>query len=455
MRYIEELSWILDKIGVWADTLELQEKLYGENIAFVHSLGLKCDSVGWSELTRDDPRADEILDKIRGFCVENGWTARGMYRRSYEDFDTDWYELDGDYFRDPTVKESVEVPAQEGGTVELCRLHAYREITVAPKLWRSRVYVPERFLEAFREMNMTGLDFCWAKDTGKYAAHQYFTVYAGQRIPRVAVGWDLKKRDLRKLGPDGGWLPRLGQVFSKWTQLSLPECYLKEDMPAGGIAYAYIPSSWSCCGLYQILVHKDVAQRLLQAKAVPASALKPVPVLDDLPSDYTLRETSPYHRPTQEYMAQSLRDYEALKKKVRPTWVVTEKDALKLLRKAKKEGQLGKKLAKAKVEALAGTAYGPLLPYYLITGGGYLSDEYKLLTVPESQMETAEFYQALEKEELLAVKPEGLVICTCANGDKVLLLHDGTVIRFSHEAPGVCEQWQSLPQFIVDAINEC
>ena len=135
--------------------------------------------------------------------------------------------------------------------------------------------------------------------------------------------------------------------------------------------------------------------------------------------------------------------------------VVTEKDALKLLRKAKKEGQLGKKLAKAKAEALAGTAYGPLLPYYLITGGGYLSDEYKLLTVPESQMETAEFYQALEKEELLAVKPEGLVICTCANGDKVLLLHDGTVIRFSHEAPEVCEQWQSLPQFIVDAINEC
>ena len=308
---------------------------------------------------------------------------------------------------------------------------------------------------SFREMNMTGLDFCWAKDTGKYAAHQYFTVYAGQRIPRVAVGWDLKKRDLRKLGPDGGWLPRLGQVFSKWTQLSLPECYLKEDMPAGGIAYAYIPSSWSCCGLYQILVHKDVAQRLLQAKAVPASALKPVPVLDALPSDYTLRETSPYHRPTQEYMAQSLRDYEALKKKVRPTWVVTEKDALKLLRKAKKEGQLGKKLAKAKVEALAGTAYGPLLPYYLITGGGYLSDEYKLLTVPESQMETAGFYQALEKEELLAVKPQGLVICTCANGDKVLLLHDGTVIRFNHEAPEVCEQWQSLPQFIVDAINEC
>ena len=57
-------------------------------------------------------------------------------------------------------------------------------------------------------------------------------------------------------------------------------------------------------------------------------------------------------------------------------------------------------------------------------------------------------------EELLTDKPVGVVIAVCADGDKVLLLRDGAVIRFSHEAPETVNRWPSLAQFIADAIQE-
>ena len=453
MKFIEDVHWILDKPGT---TIHNQDEQFRENIAFVHSLGKKCDCVGWSNLRRDDPQAEEILEKIVDFCKENGWTARGLYTREYADFDTDWFEIDGADFKDNTFGEYISVPSQDGGTVKICSIKAYRELSVAPKSWGRRLYVPERFYNAYRESGMTGLDFCWAKDTGKYAAQQYFEIFGTERIPQVAVAWNLDEQDLRSLGTDGGWLPRLGEVFSKWTQLNLPYCYKKEDMPAGGIAYAYIPGTFTCCGLYQILIHKDVAQKLLHEKAIPEKALKPVPVLDDIPSGYTLYKTSDCPRPSKTYMEQSLLNCEALKRKARPLWQISEKDARKVLRKTKtdRKGDFSSKLSKTKAEALAETEYAPMLPYYLIANGGSLSEEYRLLCVEESVAETKVFYQSLEREELLEVKPEGIVICTCANGDWILLLQDGAVIRFSHEAPETIQQWPSLAQFIVDAIND-
>ena len=453
MKYIEDVHWILDKPGT---TIHNQDEQFKENIAFVHSLGKKCDCVGWSNLRRDDPQAEEILQKIAAFCKEKGWSARGLYTREYADFDADWFEIDGAYFKDNTVGEYISVPAQDGGTAKICSIKAYRELSVAPKSWGRSLYVPERFYKTYRESGMTGLDFCWAKDTGKYAAQQYFEIFGTERIPQVAVAWDLNNQDLRKLGTDGGWLPRLGEVFARWTQLNLPYCYRKEDMPAGGIAYAYIPGTFSCCGLYQVLVHKDVAQQLLQEKAIPTGALKPVPVLDVIPSGYTLRATSICPRPTREYMEQSLLNYDILKKKDRPLWQISEKDALRVLRKVKtdRKEDFGKKLSKAKAEVLTEIKYAPMLPYYLIANGGQLSDEYRLLSLDESDTATSEFRNILESEELLEDKPDGIVICACANGDWVLLLRDGTVIRFSHEVPEITEQWPSLAQFIVDAIND-
>ena len=89
MKTVERLDWILDKDD---ESISNDEK-YRLNIEFVHSLGLKCDCVGWSTLDLHNPRADEILSAIDSFCKKNGWRARGIYTRNYTDFSSDWYEL--------------------------------------------------------------------------------------------------------------------------------------------------------------------------------------------------------------------------------------------------------------------------------------------------------------------------------------------------------------------------
>ena len=456
MQYKEDLMWILDKNGVRLSNTDAWQKARDENIAFVHSLGKKCDCVGWSTLKRDDPKAEEILDRISAFCKENGWTARGLYTREYENLETDWYAVQSVFFKDGTVGKIEGVPDRDGGTLKTHEISAYRELLTGPKTWGKNLYLPDRFRKACLKHNLSGLEFCWVKDTGKYAAEQYFQAFGTVRISRVATGWNLKRQDLCKLPLDSGWLPRLGEVIGQWTQLQLPYCYLKEDMPAAGIAYAYIPQTFHCCGLYEVLIHKDIAKLLLQEKAISANALMPAPVVDALPGGYTRMDTEPCPRPLETYMAQSIANYEKLIVKARPERKISEKDALKVMRKAKtdRKGDFQKKLPQKREEEMLASKFAPLVPYYKVAEGGFLSDEYELLAQKDIQTETAEFYDRLEKEELLEKQPEGMVIARCANGDKVLLLKEGSVIRFSHEEPDIVDEWQSLAQFVFDAVSE-
>ena len=105
MKIIETLDWILDK----DDTHIADDEKFRLNIEFVHSLGLKCDCVGWSKLDLQNPRADEILYAIDSFCKKNGWKARGIYTRTYSDYTSDWYEIVPSAFNDNTLCDYLDM----------------------------------------------------------------------------------------------------------------------------------------------------------------------------------------------------------------------------------------------------------------------------------------------------------------------------------------------------------
>ena len=113
-----------------------------------------------------------------------------------------------------------------------------------------------------------------------------------------------------------------------------------------------------------------------------------------------------------------------------------------------------KALPKSKSEALLNSDYNALIPYYSIANGCFLSDEYEFLSFVRAMEENDEFQEHLSKEELLDAKPDGIVIGRCPDGDVILLCNDGKVVRISHEEPVTVEQWPTLAQFFVDAINE-
>ena len=453
MNYTEKISWILDKPKKFSQNWE--ENIQ-QNIDFVHSLGLKCDSVGWSKLDLASPRTEEIFEKITAFCEENGWKARCVYTRKYMDFKSDWYELVFTDFKDSTVSDMIDLPTDSTKRVRGYELRAFHELSPTPKEGYTSIYLPERFRNFCMQNGINGLEFCWARDKGKYEAEQYFLAYGNRLIPRMATNFEINNGDTAKLAEAGGWLSKLPATFHTMQIIDLPDCYLAEDLPEGGIVYGYVPETPSRNVRYQLLIHKDVMEAMVQQRVLPASCFRPAPVFETLPGSYTLHSTEPIPRPTAQYMAQMLAEYEKLKQTPRPVRMVSEKDALKLLRLAKKarKEEFQKALTKAKAQPLLDTDYAPMVPYYTVANGGFLSDEYELLSYDCAVTENEEFQKELEAEELLETKPQGIVIAKCPDGDAVLLCNDGTVIRFSHEVPEVLDQWPTLAQFIADTAQE-
>ena len=452
MKIIEILDWILDK----NDKRINGEEEYLLNIEFVRSLGLKCDCVGWSKLDLQNPRTDEILSAIDSFCKKNGWKARGIYTRKYEDYTSDWYELVPTTFKDNTLCDSDECDSEQGEMVKIYNLRAYHEVHPSPKWWYESILVPERFRDTCIRHGITDVDFCWAKDKGKYQAEQYFHLYSNKQVSTIAEGRNLTIEDREKIDALGGYLPKIADVFYKLQLIDLQDCYIESDIPNCNIALAYCPRTFTYCGRNKFLIHKDFAQTLLREKAISESDLTPAMIVKELPSGYTLSQTVMPDRPIASCFKKSIAEYEKLKNTERPLRMISEKDALKLLRLAKKERKedFKKAFPKAKSDGIAKTNYAPVLPYYLIANGGYLSDEYELLPYEIATEENKLFAQELLTEELLDAKPDGIVIAKCPDGDKILLCTDGKVIRFSHEQPVAIEEWVSLAQFVADAINE-
>ena len=452
MKIIETLDWILDN----DDKSIADDDKYRLNIEFVHSLGLKCDCVGWSKLDLQNPRANEILSAIDSFCKKNGWKARGIYTRTYADYTSDWYEIVPAAFKDNTLYDSYECESERGETVEIFNLRAYHELRPSPKWWYESILVPERFRDACVRHGITDVDFCWARDKGKYQAEQYFHLYCNKQIPTIAEGRNITIEDRDKIDALGGYLPKIADIFYKLQLIDLQECYIESDIPNCNIALAYCPKTFTYCGRNKFLIHKDFAQKLLQEKAISQSDLTPAVVVKELPSGYTLSHTVMPDRPIASCMQKSIAEYEKLKSTERPLRLISEKDAVKLLRLAKKERKedFKKAFTKSKSVDITETSYAPLLPYYLIANGGYLSNEYELLSYDIATEENMLFTEELLTEELLEIKPDGIVIAKCPDGDKILLCTDGKVIRFSHEEPVATEEWVSLAQFIADAINE-
>lgn len=451
MKFKEHLTWILDKrVHRFND-----EDKYQQNIDFVHSLGKKCDCVGWSELDMDEPDADEVLDKIEAFCKEQGWRARGWYERTYTDVESDWYEIKIESFKENTKLDKVPVETQSGKEIYLSVISAYHEINIAPKGFRN-VCVPDRFRKACIENGITDVDFCWVQDKGRYEAEQYFYLFPHKRIPRIAYDRYIDKKQKARMQSLGGSLPKIASFFYDLDHIHLQDCYLKEDMPSGGIAYVYCAQTYDFCGRYTVLIHKDTAEMLIKEKALSRSDLIPACIVDKCPEGYDLDKTEEAPRPLKEYMEKVYKEYEGLKAKGRPEYVVKEKDALKFLRKTKAERKedFNKRLTKKVAESITAPLYSSVLPYYLVSDGCLLSDEYTFLSYAESLKETEEFFENLEKEELLETKPDGIVIATCADGDYVLLTETEKVIRFSHEAPDIISEWQNLAKFFVEAIND-
>lgn len=452
MDYQEELLWILDGTSksVW-DEAENERR-----IAFVHSLGLKCDCVGWSELDLGDARADGVLDQIEAFCKETGWSARGYYTRTSCDSHSGWYRLACGDFKDNEYIDLLRIPFPGSlDYVRMPRIKAYAVLDHSPKALSPFFFFPDRFRKGCAENRITDFRFSWLPDKGKYAGEQYFVACPQCRVPRMMrdYNYDLKQGAegsiLEAIAALGGKLTRVAEIFRD-LYIMLPVCYLREDLPESGIGYAFMHQTYSTPGKSDILLRADRARELVDAGLLNPKMLAPVSVSDDPLPGYALMETEELPFPDDQMKA-----YEELLKKNRPQRNFTQKDSLKLLRKAKKErpedfkSPLPKKFCEPLAQGLP-----DLAAWYGISDGGWLSEEYRFLPYEEAIAEGTAYSEAARKEELSQLPALGAVIAKCPDGDKVILTPVGEVCRISHEVPEITAQWKNPAQFLADAVSD-
>jgi len=495
MKKQEGITWILDRPHT--EIVELKQKYpnhdeymkhliaydtdkYAKNIEFVHSLGLKCDSVGWSYLDFGRPDTGEILTKIEKFCNDENWYARGVYSCNYTDFESDWYKI--------AAKDIDTVSHCEGNTCAPYAIEAYK---YPPKHlllgWHNIIpaLVSERFRQVCTDNNVPDADFCRAKDVGKYDAPPRFFMYLKNRVSTIACGNGLRYSDeyfpyfnradgttvykhreeyckdhsktsplYERLQKLGGYLPRLAEVFNNLT-VFLCDHYKADEFPESGFAYIQGERDFNKQAL---LVHKDTAELLIREKLLDRSQLHPIMTYTaDIPEGYTeaVYNNRAYPPFDPEYAEKAEEEYRLTAHIKRPQRKTTDNMALKLLRMAKRDNKesYGKRMKKELSEQLTGTAYEALIPYYLTADGGDLGGEYSFLDYNSAAESTAEFKEAMSKEELTEEIPHGTVFAKCADGDAVILTPTGEVKRITHGYPEVNETWPTLAQFFTEALE--
>ena len=435
----ERLSWIIDRNkNACGD-----EKEWKENRDFVHSLGLKCDCVGWCNYDLESNDADGVLDRMDKYKEENRCYLRGYYRRTYPSQDSEWYTLHLKYIQSEYEENEEEIRAYKVPKNVHCIYENHKSYLAL---------VSDEFRKICIEQQFSGVKFKWMKDIGKYKSDQYFSMYLTNKVPyfyslnNLSVADPEGRMRLCKLG---GKLPRLVNMFYD-LDIDMSVCIKKADLPNTDFSY-YNYDTYSYVET-DVLIRKRVAEILLQRRVISRSDLRAINIIDEIPSEYenyTSQELKPI---SEEDMEDSIKGYNEFLKIPKEERAISEKMALLLLRKQKRAEKeyFNKSLSKRNCEKLVGTIYETMIPYYKVCDGGVLSDEYTLLSYKESIDEKEEFKEEVKLEEWL-VPTEGVLIAKCADGDAVVLTYGKRVERISHEDYEITEVWDNVENFIYDA----
>lgn len=488
MKIDEHLSWILDyKKDTYSYEEEVPDKCISssewvernyikfeakikENVEFVHSLGLKCDSVGWCSLDLNRPDIDSLLEKINAFALKEGFYLRGNYSREISDFDSEWYLLESEYLSNGEWNY-VNVTDRNGNLLKIDEVYAYKVPKYIQALWNTKLpHVNENIRNCCLNHGFSGVDFYWIRDIGRYNATQFFGLVIENTVSEFACDRYLSYSDSKdkeyknndhsvgsplyqKYLALGGTLPKLSQMFYD-LGINLPIQLPRNKMPESD--FAYINFYRGDYSKHYALIKKDIADILLSEKVIRKEYLTPVILYDKEPKGYHIQTSETLQYPSEEVIKKLEFDYDKLKKNPRPERKASEKDALKLFRKIKRlrPEDFKKRLDKKKLETLVATTYELLSSYYSISDGGYLSDEYCFLSYMESLSETQVFTVEIENEELLIDSYTGVVIAKCADGDTVIFNNDNSVKRISHETLDVCESWDTVAQFFFDSLAD-
>jgi hypothetical protein len=456
---------------------------------------LKTNSGCWSFIELDSPVLEDFICQARARIQRNeavffGLNSLCIYPDCSEGFE--WYEL-GPYAGFPNENTGA------NDTPLTCKAFKIPPTAHTARGWFHNPCVSERFVSIVHQHHLTGVDFVWVKDIGKYKAPQWFIPvpsnplgrgvdhpwYKPPMLDRVQdfltrdVNWRMGKwrfdvNELQRLGTipqpfrDVFELFLLSKSKNPHTSDSLTimsnKRYLREFLPSSDFAYIWDDSQQE---MRRLCLSARARAIFLAEGVIRPDELDPIQIIEELPpgcrqldgignmppSCYTPEQVA-------SLKAQLAEDWQKHAVTEKPLRSIKLKEALSLIRSAKRSrADDFTKAAKAAVLSN--------LPFALpddwkavlsISNGGTLADECLMLPVDDiahaRQVKTEEMTHLFDD---VPYDPPLLPIAKSPDGDWYGLMPNAgngvsRVLRISHEDWSAVDTWDSIPLFIFDML---
>ncbi len=447
-----------EKLSLIIDHPKLRDEAEWEYArSFMKRVGLKSDSVGWCKLK--NPSSDK-LKEIFALAKEENVTVRGMYDLNLKkDFESEWYLIDT-----PAIPASLDICRSRSFTV---KGKEHTVIEFAAYLIPSWVDVTDDVTDnfgfaSFREdikkkleaFGFTGGEFIWIPDCGRYEAPQFYSLECECFTSECYennndYGKDIESNRFETLTDT----IRLVNEGCRQLHITLPRGINKNLMP--DCDFCGVRLNTDHRGL---LISKRLRDFIVKECNVNADRFTPFLCFEVNPTSKNspLLTTKYKARKTDGDTTEERSEIERLRqihiKKKKPKRMATEKLALQKLKDTKRYSPdyFGKGAGAKTLELLPDER---LLPYCKVADGGVISDEYRFLSISEMNSETEVFFRNYALENVCAVPEDSNVIALSADGEHILLLPDGRVIRYvmGCETPDIV--WKNLEEFFYDAVE--
>ncbi len=434
---------------------------------FAKELHIASDRVGWMRL--DIGKEMDTLKRISSHAKENGVKLRGEYTKTAIPSTAQWYRFSPrNHFSmsDYSYSEKYE-------NYWYYKVRAYkapRGCNVIDNL------VSQAFVDKYRESGLTGLDFIWQPDNGKYHADSFYVPIVLEKAKRCIYPghMDIASKQTYHsvtLAPVTGRYD-FAETLAYYQQADFPQGHLCEvekymdnldvvlpltveyhSMPDTDFAYCVLE------GFKPIPLIRDTALQLLTDSGIANRAdFTPVPDIHEEEQHLLIYECTEYPRIPD--MLHAKAHFEKLRltlaAKERPVFVPSEKEVLALLRKYKRNHPdfLNRAISKKIAEAVSQSPYSPLLPYYRIGCAGRLAEyAYEYFYYETALQENEAFHQRLAAEHIADPLPNKAVLFGKSADDNYLLLHKEQVYELSCYDYQVINHWDAVYLFFYEQVE--
>lgn len=443
--YSEEFMFIIDNPRLHDE----DEYNYARN--FLKELNLKGDCVGWCTIKNPGYEiVKAIVDKAKSRKVK----IRGYYTLTLSPYyESEWYDIKGypvSSATDITDNHTYTDGKKDYylGEIKAFAIPKNAAVTDIGNFATFR----EDAVKALKENGFSGVDFLWFHDSGRFEAPNYFQAFPEVCTDNCYTAGNVYFSNPALSAKDFENFTDISKILferCKNVYLNMPYAVDEDSLPDTDFVGIYPKHTIN----NRLLIRKRCRDFLIESGFAKPEYFEPVITV----TNSTAKSVKPLikletaeFKPIPQTIKEQINDeFEKHKRKKKPKRTATEKLALQVLRTAKKDNP-DYYNKKAGVKALAELPDERLTPYCKVTDGGTLSDEYNFLSIKEINEETTEFwkYQALENTDIISVG--AIVFAKTADGEYVLLLPDGKIVRYQQGELGFTFEWDNLHSFFVE-----